>query len=140
MFKYIKIYSIIVFLFITLGCSSSDESTIKKEVKEKVSIEKSQTIEETVLQEMGFDFRGEKLIIDFNKTNNFFFNMEKRLDEKAEEIEKKIKSADINLTRDSGVVFTEDKFTVDLNSSKNLLNDISKLFEEIILDINRTIN
>ena len=66
--------------------------------------------------------------------------MEKKLDEKAKEIETKIESADINMSRDTGIVITEDKFSIDLNSSKNLLNDISNLFKGIISDINRTIN
>jgi hypothetical protein len=140
MFKKIKTILIYVLLFIFSACSDTDKSPIKEEVKEKTTIEKKQTIEETLLQEMGFAFKDEKIIIDFNKTNNFFLNMEKKLDEKANEIEKKIQNADINLTRDSGVVVTDDKFSIDLNSSKHLLNDISELFEEIILDINRTIN
>ncbi|NEW60624.1 hypothetical protein GSY74_04950 [Sulfurovum sp. bin170] len=140
MFKYIKIYLSVIFLFMVLSCSNSDETTTKEVITEKISIEKNQTIEETVLQEMGFNFENEKIIIDFNKTNNFFLNMEKKLDEKAKEIEKKIQSADINVTRDVGVVITDEKLSIDLNSTKNLLNDISELFEEIILDINRTIN
>jgi hypothetical protein len=140
MFKYSKIVFIIIFLFTILGCSNSDKTTIKKEAVEEISIEKNQSIEETVLQEMGFEFKDKKIIIDFNKTNNFFLSIGEKLDEKAKNIEKKIENADINITRDAGVVVTDERVSIDLNSTKNLLNDISKLFEGIILDINRTIN
>jgi len=142
MFFNTKIVSVAVFLFMMLSCSNSDRSTIKGEVEGSKNeiIEKKQTVEETFLQEIGFDFKGDKVIIDFNKTNNFFLSVERKLDEKAKEIEKKIQNRDINVTRDSGVVVSEDRVSIDLNSTKNLLNDIFKLFEDIILDINRTIN
>jgi len=140
MFKYIKVYTATVFLFILFGCSNSDKSTINRANSEKNLTKNNQTIEETLFQEMGFNFKEEKIIIDLNKTNNFFSNMEKKFDEKAKEIESKIENADINITRDSGVAITDEKFSIDLNSSKNLLNDISGLFREIISDINRTIN
>jgi hypothetical protein len=140
MFKYSKTVFIVIFLFILFGCSNSDKTTRKKEAVEEVSIEKNQSIEETVLQEMGFEFKDKKIIIDFNKTNNFFLSIGEKLDEKAKNIEKKIENADINITRDAGVVVTDERVSIDLNSTKNLLNDISKLFEGVILDINRTIN
>ena len=140
MFKYIKLSFIIIILFTILGCSDSDESTINKEINKKISVEKNKTKEETLLQEIGFEIQGKKIIIDLNKTNNFFSIVEKKIDKKAKEIETKIKKADINITRDSGIIITENRFSVDLNSSKSLLNDISNLFEEIILDINKSIN
>jgi len=140
MFKYIKLSFIIIILFTILGCSDSDESTINKEINKKISVEKNKTKEETLLQEIGFEIQGKKIIIDLNKTNNFFSIVEKKIDKKAKEIETKIKKADINITRDSGVIITENRFSVDLNNSKSLLNDISNLFEEIILDINKSIN
>lgn len=140
MFKYIKLSFIVIILFTILGCSDSDESTINKEINKKISVEKNKTKEETLLQEIGFEIQGKKIIIDLNKTNNFFSIVEKKIDKKAKEIETKIKKADINITRDSGVIITENRFSVDLNNSKSLLNDISNLFEEIILDINKSIN
>jgi hypothetical protein len=127
-----------------LGCSNSEENTTveapkeKKTIEKKVTIEKKATIEETVLQEMGFNLEDEKIIIDFNKTNNFFLNIEKRLEQKAEEIETKIQNAEINITK--GVEITDEKVSIDLNSTKNVLNELSELFQDIILDIIRTIN
>jgi hypothetical protein len=127
-----------------LSCSNSGDSTTieKSNIKEKklISKEKNQTTEETIMSEMGFDFGDEKIIIDINKTNDFFSTMKKRMEDKVKEIENKIIKADINITRDGGFVVKDEKISIDLNHTKNLLNDISELFEEIILDINRTIN
>jgi hypothetical protein len=127
-----------------LSCSNSGDSTTieKSNIKEKklISKEKNQTTEETIMSEMGFDFGDEKIIIDINKTNDFFSTMKKRMEDKVKEIENKIIKADINITRDGGFVVKDEKISIDLNHTKNLLNDISELFKEIILDINRTIN
>ncbi len=140
MLRYIKIVSIIVIYIVLFGCSNEDKNSVKEEFSQKLSIDKNQTIEETIFQKMGLEFKNERITIDLNKTNNFFSNMEKRVDEKAKDIEKKIQNIDINITRDTGVEISDDRVSIDLNSTKNLLNDISDLFGDIISDINRTIN
>ena len=144
MLKYFKISLIYIVMFFMLSCSNSgDITTIENsniQKKELISKEKNITLKETLMSEMGFDFGNEKIIIDINKTNNFFLHIGKKIEDKAKEIEKKILNADINITRDGGVVVTDEKISIDLNDTKNLLNDISQLFEAIILDINRSIN
>jgi hypothetical protein len=146
------LFPIFGLLFIFLGCSNGNNSStddsnktelIKRDLKQK-SIEKNKsneinrTIEETFLNEMGFDFKNQKIIIDLNKTKNFFSKMENKMEEKVKEVENKIKNSDINITRDAGVVVSKERVNIDLNRTKNLVNSISGLFKDIILDINKS--
>ena len=138
MFKLTKLLTITALISMLLGCSEAEKKEINTtKPVQKVTTKKS---DETLLNEMGFDFKDEKIIIDLNKSSNFFSRMEKRMEEKAKEIENKIKNSDINVSRDSGVEITDDKLSIDLNQTKTLLDSFSKLFEDIILDINKTIN
>jgi len=132
MFK--KIGLIIVFgLLFNMGCSDSSNKT--KEINPTV-VEKNISKEETILNEMGFDFEDNKIIIDLNKSANFFSQMEKKINEKSKEIENKIRGIESNITKNSGVVITEDKVDIDLNKTKSILDNISSIFRDIVADIN----
>jgi len=132
MFK--KIGLIIVFgLLFNMGCSDSSNKT--KEINPTV-VEKNISKEETILNEMGFDFEDNKIIIDLNKSTNFFSKMEKKIDEKSKEIENKIKGIESNITKNSGIVITENKVDIDLNKTKSVLDNLSSIFRDIVTDIN----
>jgi len=132
MFK--KVGLIIVFgLLFNMGCSDSSNKT--KEINSTV-VEKNISKEETILNEMGFDFEDNKIIIDLNKSTNFFSQMEKKINEKSKEIENKIRGIESNITKNSGVVITEDKVDIDLNKTKSILDNISSIFRDIVADIN----
>jgi len=132
MFK--KVGLIIVFgLLFNMGCSDSSNKT--KEINSTV-VEKNISKEETILNEMGFDFEDNKIIIDLNKSTNFFSQMEKKINEKSQEIENKIRGIENNITKNSGVVITEDKVDIDLNKTKSILDNISSIFRDIVADIN----
>ena len=132
MFK--KIGLIIVFgLLFNMGCSDSSNKT--KEINPTV-VEKNISKEETILNEMGFDFEDNKIIIDLNKSTNFFSQMEKKINEKSKEIENKIRGIESNITKNSGIVITEDKVDIDLNKTKSILDNLSSIFRDIVTDIN----
>jgi len=141
MIKKSSILPIFGAFLIFLGCSNSNENSLNENNKTKLiktdtikaKKEQNSTLEESFLNEMGFNFKNQKIIIDLNKTKSFFSKIRNNIEKKVKEIE------DINLSRESGVFLTEKKLDIDLNSTKNLLKNISGLFKNIISDINKTI-
>jgi hypothetical protein len=141
MMKKSSILPIFGAFLIFLGCSNSNKNSLNENNKTKLiktdtikaKKEQNSTIEESFLNEMGFNFKNQKIIIDLNKTKSFFSKIRNNIEKKVNEIE------DINLSRESGVILTKDKLDIDLNSTKNLLNNISGLFKNIISDINKTL-
>jgi len=127
---------LIIFTLVFLGCEEQqtiktvDTDTEKSQKKELVAKE-NRSVESSLLEEAGLLFEGDKIIIDMNKTANFFESVEKR-------IEKKVNEVDINVTRDMGVLISDEQISVDLNKTKNLLESLSGLFAEIIEEINAT--
>ena len=111
MFK--KIGLIIVFgLFFNIGCyDSSNNSNSTKEIN-KTIVDKNISKEETILNEMGFNFEDNKIIIDLNKSTNFFSKMQKKIKEKSKEIENKIKGVESNITKNSAIVITKIYWTI----------------------------
>lgn len=111
----------------------------KKEAEHNLSIVKQK---KTIFQEMGIEFSNEKLIIDINKTNNFFGTLEKRLERHAKEfgqkVENKIEKIDINITRDMGIEVKQEEINIDLNKTKKMLDNISHIFESLLFESNST--
>jgi len=137
MFK--KIRLVIVFgLLFNMGCSNNNSNNTK-EINRTV-VEKNSSHEETILNEMGFDFKNNKIIIDLNKSTNFFSKIEKKINEKSKEIENKIRGVESNITKTSGIVVTEDKVDIDLNKTKSLLDNLSTIFRNIVVDMNDSFN
>ena len=118
---------------------SKKEVEQKKEAEQNLSTSKTK---KTMLEEMGIEFSDEKLIIDINKTNNFFGTLERRLERQAkkfeQEVEKKIEQIDINISRDLGINIEEEEIKIDLNKTKNMLDNISHIFETILFESNST--
>ncbi len=142
--------STLLFTSLLIFFSACEESSInaekerlKKEEKQELIPQKEQEKPKTandLLKNMGFDFNGEKVNIDINKTNHFFEQMEIEMHGKAEEIERKITNADINFTKGIGIELTDDKIGIDLNKTRNMLQEINSLVKDIVLDINHTIH
>jgi len=113
--------------------------TIKNVPEHNISVSKR---EKTILQEMGIEFNDNKLIIDINKTNNFFGTLENRIEKQAKNFEqkvnKKIEKIDINMTRDIGIDIKDEEINIDLNKTKNMLDNISHIFETILFESNST--
>ena len=132
---------VLLIALLLLGCESEEKNILLEKnvtsMKQKEDVTKTvKTEEKTVFQEMGLDFENDKIIIDINKTTNFFMGLENKIDSKAKEIEEKIEKADINISRDTGVIVNENEVKIDLNQTKNLLDNLSNLFENILFDIN----
>ncbi len=141
MLKIIRLISILGVIFIFIGCnkkSSTNEKNITKLVKIDKN-DKNRTIEETFLNEMGFEYKNQKIVIDLNKTTNFFSRIEDTMKNRFKDIKNKIKKSDINITKNSGVNISKKKIDIDLNKTENTIENISKLFKNIILDINRSL-
>ena len=117
---------------------------LKKEAEQNLSLEYTPPIKQkkTIFQEMGIEFSDEKLIIDINKTNNFFGTLEKRLERHAKEfgekVENKIDKIDINMTRDMGIEVKQEEINIDLNKTKKMLDNISHIFESLLFELNST--
>ncbi len=131
----------IFYMVFLLGCQSeevtllADQNSTKIKKVEKV-LEQEGDNGNDLLREMGLIFEKEKIIIDLNRTDNFFLDLEKRADEKAKSIEKELE--EINISRDAGILIEETKLSIDLNKTKNLLDNLSHLFETILFDANST--
>jgi len=139
--------STILFTSLLILFSACGDNSINSEKepleKEKNLIPKEHQKPKTtddLLKNMGFDFNGEKILIDMNKTSNFFNQIEIEMHGKAEEIERKITNAEINFTKGIGIELTGDKIGIDLNKTRNMLQEINILVKDIVLDINHTIH
>ncbi len=138
--------TIISFLLLLLlvGCDDKKEGStleVEKNITEKIEIKKVDTPkEQDLLEDLGFDFKDDKIIIDINKTSNFFTQLESKMAAKAKEIESKIDNADINITEGMGIEVEGNQIGVDLNKTQNMLQQINVLMKDIFLDINNSKN
>jgi len=136
-------------LLLISGCEDSSNGITERKETEIVKEETGQITPtenkkpktaNDLLKSMGFDFNGEKVSIDMNKTTHFFEKMEIEMHGKADELERKIGKADINFTKGLGIEFSEDRIGIDLNETRNMLQQLNSLVKDIVLDINSTIN
>ena len=138
--------TIISFLLLLLlvGCDDKKESStlkVENNITEKMEIKKVTTPKEKdLLEDLGFDFKDDKIIIDINKTSNFFTQLESKMASKAKEIESKIDNADINITEGMGIEVEGNQIGIDLNKTQNMLQQINVLMKDIFLDINGSKN
>jgi len=137
----IKILVGISLLFLLIGCDAKDEQKVlaveKNITKTLKEIEKERLPKEKdLLNDLGFEFKDDKIIIDINKTSNFFEKIESEMKTKAKEIESKIVNTEINITKDMGIKVEGNQIGIDLNKTKNMLQQINVLMKDIFLDIN----
>ena len=131
-------------LLLFTACNQEEEQLAvvveKNLTKELKTIIPEAPKEQDLLGELGFDFKDDKIIIDINKTSNFFAQIEAEMEMKAKEIESKIVNADINITQGMGIELEGDQIGIDLNKTQNMLQQINVLMKDIFLDINRSKN
>lgn len=130
-------------LFLTLiGCQEPVEKN-REDINQSVVVKSDKNVTNTeksdLLHQLGFDFKEDKIVIDINKTSNFFETIELKMQERAEAIEQKIEAADINFTKGMGIELKGDQIGVDLNKTKNMLEDINVLMKDIFLDVNKSV-
>ncbi|MBU1667898.1 hypothetical protein KKC13_05720 [bacterium] len=136
--KKLNIIFISLLLLFIGGCDEKVVDEPKKEITKVEVVEKNVTKEEEndLLKQLGFDFSDDKIVIDINKTSNFFEKIELQMEEKAKEIEQKIENADLNMTKDMGIELEGEQIGIDLNKTRNMLQQINILMKDIFLDIN----
>ena len=138
--KKVKKYYLSILLLLSLfnGCSDVDQSVEGEKVKieKPTSPSKINHKEESVLNQLGFELKGEKIIIDMNKTTEFFESLEREMEKRAKAIESKIANAEINMTEGMGIDLEDDSVEIDLNKTKNMFRQINVLMKEILLDVN----
>jgi len=136
---------LITTLFLFLGCGtqekshSSNQSTLEERPKE-VKVDSTRAEEQDILRELGFEFNGDKITIDMNKTSSFIQKMESQMQRKANEIEQKIEHSELNLTQGLGIEVDGDRVAIDLNKTKDMLQQINILMKDILLDVNRSVH
>ena len=139
-----KKHKIVLFILVLLftACTDKEEnqvSTIEENLTKELKIKKVKIPkEQDLLGELGFDFKDDKIIIDINKTSNFFAKIESEMEAKAKEIESKIVNADINITKGMGIELEGNQIGIDLNKTRNMLQQINILMKDIFLDINNS--
>jgi len=129
-----KIYLLSIFLLFT-SCEDNIVERVEKKQVEEQNISTPSKKQNSIFQEMGIEFSGDKIIIDINKTDNFFGTLDKRIEK---EIENKIEKIDINISRDAGINIDDKEINIDLNKTKNMLDNISHIFESILFESNCT--
>jgi hypothetical protein len=132
-----KVYGIMV-LFVTIfliGCG--EVQPIENKV-EKSSVESNQQNE--ILEKLGINIEEKRISLDINKTAEFIKKMEIEMHGRADEIQHKIEKADINFTRDMGLVLSDEKVEIDLNKTKKMFQEINILMKEVLLDTNSSKN
>jgi len=132
---------LIVTLSLFMGCGVQEESTKGSSNKEPQEIGTHRTDrEQDILRELGFEFNGDKITIDMNKTSSFIQKMESQMQRKADEIEQKIEHSELNLTQGLGIELDGDRVAIDLNKTKDMLQQINILMKDILLDVNRSVH
>jgi len=136
--KMIKMMGLL-FSLLYIGCGDSEQNSLEsmKNKNKKSDINVTTILHnKEILSRLGFDINNQKISIDMNKTTDFFKQMEKEMQAKADEFQHKIEKADINLTRDIGIDLSGEKLEIDFNKAKKMFQQINILMKEVLLDKN----
>jgi len=126
----------ILFLFLTIlltGCGESEQIEVQPQ-KNVTELDESNEI----LKKLGVNIEDTRISLDINKTADFLKQMEIEMHGRADEIQHKIEKADINFTRDMGIVLSNEKVEIDLNQTKKMFQEINILMKEVLLETNRS--
>lgn len=123
-----------MFLTILLtGCGESEQIEVQPQ-KNVTELDESNEI----LKKLGVNIEDTRISLDINKTADFLKQMEIEMHGRADEIQHKIEKADINFTRDMGIVLSNEKVEIDLNQTKKMFQEINILMKEVLLETNRS--
>jgi len=136
--KKLNIVFISLLLLFIGGCDDKVVAEPKQEVTKVDIVEKNENKEEQndLLKQLGFDLSDDKIVIDINKTSNFFDKIGLQMEKRANEIEQKIQDADINMTKGMGIELEGNQVGIDLNKTRTMLQQINILMKDILLDSN----
>ena len=116
---------------------NSDES---KNLPVETESAEAESAEKTLISKMGIEFENNKLNVDFNKTRDFFGNLQKQLEERADQIQKDISEGSVDMSEKVGVKVDKDHINVDLNKSKEFVNDLGKKIEGFLAEIDKVVS
>jgi len=133
----------ILIFFILLsynGCKSNNNSDINKTITKGnivIKVNKKESKEDKILENIGITEHNGKIIIDPKKTKSFLDNLSKTLEKEAKKFESKTKDIDEN---ELGIHISKDKIIIDANKTKSFLENFAKELESVAKDIEKTID
>jgi len=93
----------------------------KKEQKQALQTQEKAD-EPSVMSRMGITMQDGKIIIDTNKTIEFFSIFQEKLDNTSRELDRELKEGNLTITVPMGVEVTSEKVSIDLNKSKSFFD------------------
>ncbi len=88
-----------------------------KEIAEK---KREQSKTPTQINQMGIDMHNGTIIIDTNKTKDFFNALNQKMETKIKKVSEDLQKGILNL-QEEGIQINENRVSIDLNKTKNLL-------------------
>ena len=150
---------VLISLFFFSGCQESREEhdakvaqqareTLLKELQAKEEAQRrkeAEREEQSRLSQMGFKKTSDgKIIIDMNKTRNYFQMLAQQMQSKVEEMNKELESGTIR-EKEAGIEINQTHINIDLNKTKGFLDNLGKKmqgyvkeFEGIVQELNST--
>ncbi|MEA3418624.1 MAG: hypothetical protein U9Q90_04420 [Campylobacterota bacterium] len=111
-----------------------------KNLPENMERVESSSEEKTLFSKMGIEFEDDKLNVDFNQTRDFFGNLQKQLEERAERIQKDISEGSVDMSEKVGIKVDKNHINVDLNKSREFINDFGKKIEGFLTEIDKVVH
>ncbi|MEA3455485.1 MAG: hypothetical protein U9R26_03155 [Campylobacterota bacterium] len=101
------------------------EQEAAKMAAEEAKLAEERAKNPSMMNKMGVTMQDGKLIIDTNKTKEFFWALEKNLDG----IDRELQKGNLTVMKPAGIEVTKDKVSIDLNKSKSFFDSWGKQME-----------
>jgi hypothetical protein len=108
---------------------------LKKEAEEKAKIKEAEMAKENKLSHMGISTDDGKLIIDTDKTKDFFLQMAMKMKIHADKFTKDMENGVID-DKEAGIEVNASHINIDLNKTKSFLDTWGKILEGYAKDFN----
>ena len=90
-----------------------------------------------MLQKMGVSMENGKLIFDTNKAKEFFWVLQKRLDNTSREIDREIKEGNLTITVPMGIEVKKEKVSIDLNKTRHFFESWGSKMENFAREFDK---
>ena len=133
-------YLIILIALYTLSFSQTKEEAlhdakVRQEAREELLLELKQAemLKKTAkkFNKMGLTIDKNLIILDTNKTTNFFQNLAKSLEDKFNQIHKELESS-IGNPKKTGIDINKEHIQIDMNTSKKYLKELEKKMQGFV--------
>ena len=133
-------YLIILIALYTLSFSQTKEEALhdakaRQEAREELLLELKQAemLKKTAkkFNKMGLTIDKNLIILDTNKTTNFFQNLAKSLEDKFNQIHKELESS-IGNPKKTGIDINKEHIQIDMNTSKKYLKELEKKMQGFV--------